>query len=128
MKYIALALVHLHEQLGEAAKLLEDKSRPVDTYRPQSLIADSETVITVLPAFEINEVIESIIVSGPPSAVTLQLGDRVWPLTIPASGILVIAPIALRLGRNDTRQLVAAVAGDYTFELMGYADNRGGAF
>jgi hypothetical protein len=125
MKYIALALVHLHEQLGTAAKLLEDKSKPVDEYRVQTLVPDAESTMTILPAYEIPEVIQSVIISGPPAAVvTLQLGDRIFPIVIPATGFAVMGPVAFRLGRNDTRTLTAVVAGDYNVELMGYADNR----
>lgn len=127
MKYIALALVHLKEQLASAAKQLQDKSRPVDTYNPETVTLDAFSTITIQPAYEGMECITSIVVTGPAAgAATIQLGDRQWPVIIPATGILVIAPIAVRLGRSDNRVLTAAVAGDYSLELMGYADTRAG--
>jgi hypothetical protein len=71
------------------------------------------------------EKIESIIVSGPAAAAaTLTLGDRQMPLIMPASGIVVIAPVAILLGRNDVRQLASAVPGIWFVELMGIADKR----
>jgi hypothetical protein len=54
--------------------------------------------------------------------VQMQLGRRVWNLQLPPTGILVIAPIQLKLDRNSTRELTSATAGDWAFELMGYAD------
>lgn len=53
---------------------------------------------------------------------TLQLGKRAWPLLLPVTGILVIAPVQFKLGRSDNRLLNAAVPGDWSFELMGYAE------
>lgn len=53
---------------------------------------------------------------------TLVLGKRSWNLNLPPSGILVIAPVKFSLGRNDTRLLTSATAGDWGLELSGYAD------
>lgn len=126
MKYIALALVHLKEQLASAAKQLQDRARPVDSYRVQTLIPDAESTVTVQPAYEGVERITSILVTGPPGPVTIQLGDRVWPVIIPATQILVIAPVQIELGRNDVRQLTAGTPGDFNMEIMGFADTRAG--
>lgn len=125
-KYIATALSGLREQFADLAKIIEDRSHPVDEYQPKTLATDAETTITVGPTYEyMNEQITSVIVSGPAAAtVTLQLGDRIWPLVIPASGILVIAPIAIILDRHDQRILTASVAGEYSIELTGFADRR----
>lgn len=62
------------------------------------------------------------VVSELGTSFSLQLGRRAWNLLLPPTGILVIAPIQIALGRSDTRQLSASVAGDWSFELMGYAD------
>jgi hypothetical protein len=126
LRYIALALIHLRDQIAEQAKLLQDQGRPVDEYRPQTLAGDSETAITLQPQWESIERIEQILITGPAGQVTLQLGDRVWSLTIPATGFILIAPVAIFLGRDDVRQLTAQAAGDYTLELMGFADTRAG--
>lgn len=56
------------------------------------------------------------------SGFTLQLGKRAWQLELPSSGILVIAPIAIKMSRDSTRQLIAGSAGDWSVELMGYVD------
>lgn len=126
MKYIALALVHLKKQLQNLAIMLEDRSRTVDAYQPQEYgSGSSSSNIELQPQWEAGETITSIIVTGPAGTVTLQLGDRVWPLTIPASGIIVIAPIKLYLDRSDRRILSFATPGAYTLELMGYGDTRG---
>jgi hypothetical protein len=127
LKYMALALTHLHEQIASLAKMAQDNSRPVDEYTPQTLSTEAESLIYVQPDWDMDELIESVVIVGPPGNVQLQLGDRTWPLTIPATGFIVIAPIAMRLSRSDNRFLTASAAGNYTVELMGHADNRGGA-
>jgi hypothetical protein len=125
-RYMLAALTKVHEQLDNLARLTENRSHVVDEYQPETLATDTETQISVIPTYEyMNEKIESVIVTGPPSAtVTLQLGDRFWSLVIPASGILVIGYIGILLGRNDPRVLTASVAGDYGLELCGVADRR----
>jgi len=54
----------------------------------------------------------------------LKLGKRAWSLELPSSGILVIAPVCINLDRNADRSLTASVPGDWSVELMGYADVR----
>ncbi|HVH71541.1 MAG TPA: hypothetical protein VNB49_10575 [Candidatus Dormibacteraeota bacterium] len=124
--YIALSLIQLDKNFNELKKQLEDASKPVDEYRPQTITADSESIVTVQPNWEYPEKITSVIITGPAGNVTVQLGDRVWALTIPASGIIVIAPVGIMLSRSDTRQLTASTPGDYSLELMGTADVRWG--
>ncbi len=111
--------------LRNLAKLIQDKSRRVDEYRIQTLAGDSETLITLTPDFErIPEIIESVVITGPTAtpAFTVKLGKRVWNLTLPATQILVIGPLSMKLGYEDDRFLQTAVAGDWSLELMGYAD------
>lgn len=55
---------------------------------------------------------------------TLQLGDRIWSLTLPPSGVMTIGYVALILGRSDPRILTPAAPGIWTLELMGIADRR----
>jgi hypothetical protein len=123
-KYTALALIHLRNEMARLAVQIEDRSRPVNEYQPQEIVGELETTITVQPQWETTERITSIILTGPAGPVTLQLGDRIWPLTIPATGIIVISPISIFLGRNDTRTLTAATPGQYGLELSGYCDSR----
>jgi hypothetical protein len=59
-----------------------------------------------------------------PATFTLQLGDRQWSLTMPASGVLVIAPLSLMLSRADRRLVSSASPGNWTLELMGWGDER----
>ena len=125
MKYIALALVHLRNELAKLPVMLEDNSHPVDEYQPQELIADATSNITLNPQWEVPEIIRAVLITGPAGAVTLQLGDRTWNLTIPAAGFILISPLWLLLSRSDNRILTAASAGNYTLELMGHADTRG---
>ena len=124
MKFIALALAQLHRQFRRMATAIEDHSMPVDNYSPQT-VAASTNQVNLQPQYESGEQITSVIIVGPAGAVTLTLGDRIWPLVIPASGILVIAPISIFLGRDDTRQLNSVTLGQYSLELGGYADTRG---
>lgn len=126
MRQIALAFLHLRNEVSNAVKMLEDRSRPVDEYTPQTLVTEAETQITVQPNWDMGEVITSCVITGPTGAVTLQLGDRTWNLTIPATGVIVIAPMALRISRSDNRILTAGTPGNYSVELMGYADVRTG--
>lgn len=62
---------------------------------------------------------------GTPGVFQLQLGDRTWNLELNNSGLLVIAPIKLWLGRDDPRILTSNTPGEWTLELMGHADTRG---
>ncbi len=125
-EYIAAGMLAMREALGNIARNAENRSNPVDEYNSAPITgAATESVVTVLPTYEyMPEKIESVIIGGPAGAVTLQLGDRVLPLAIPVAGILVIAPVAMILGRNDLRQLSAATPGIYFLELMGVADRR----
>jgi hypothetical protein len=124
MKYLALALIHLRNQLDNLAQQIANKSRPFDEYLPQTPQNISVTSVTLQPAFESTERVETIIITGPAGAVTLQLGDRFWQLTIPASGFLILSPVKVILERSDNRILTSATPGNYTLELMGYADER----
>ena len=126
LKYVALAMLHLRNQMANLAKMAEDNSRPVDEYNKQTLAPESETILTIQPDWEVTEVIKSVMITGPTGAVVVQLGDRTWNITIPASGFVVIAPVAFFLSRSDVRQLTASTAGEYTLELMGHCDNRAG--
>lgn len=65
-------------------------------------------------------VVTPVVTAGTPF--TLQLGKRAWQMLLPPTGILVIAPVAVKLGRSDTRQLIGSIPGDWSFELMGYAE------
>jgi hypothetical protein len=126
MRYIALALLHLRDQISTLANMTQDAGRPFDEYQPQTLAVEAETAISVQPTYEVSERVESIIVTGPPAAaITLELGDRTWPLVIPATGIISMNGLAIQLGRSDVRQIIATVPGQYTIELMGHADSRG---
>ena len=130
MKYVALALVQLREELKRIPVMLADRSRRVDEYNVQSMTAESLTQVIVQPQFESGEIIESILVTGPTGGTaSLQLGDRFWNLAltsgIAGAGFMIISPIAIMLSRNDNRILTPASAGEWSLELMGYADTRG---
>ena len=125
--FIAEGLLSYREALTNLARQAENRSHPVDEYNTVPLSGGSSGVLlTIMPTYEyMPEKIESVIVSGPPAATaTLTLGDRQLPLVVPASGVIVIAPVAIILGRNDTRQLTSAAAGIWFVELMGIADKR----
>jgi hypothetical protein len=125
--FIIQGLARLREALGELARQTENRGNPVDEYNTTPITgAATESTVTVLPTYEyMPEKIEAVIIAGPPAAaVTLILGDRQWSLVIPAAGILPIGPLAIILGRNDPRQLVAQTPGQYFLEVMGIADRR----
>lgn len=121
-----LGLEKFGEQLQTIARAAENRANVVDEYNSAAVTgAGSSASVTVFPTYEyMPEKIESIIITGPTGLINLQLGDRLWALTIPATGILVIAPLALILGRSDPRILTPVAAGVFTLELMGVADRR----
>lgn len=125
LKYIALALIHLRRHMSTVATALEDRSRPVDEYQSQTPTGPVTNSITIQPQYETNERITSITVCGPAGNATVTLGDRVIPVVIPASQILVIAPVSMYIARDDLRQLTTATAGQINLILGGYADTRG---
>jgi hypothetical protein len=126
-EFVAKGLIQLREAFQDLARRSENHAHPVDEYNTCPLGGTSSvTALTLLPTYEMMpEKILSVLIVGPPAAViTVTLGDRVWPLTLPASGVLPIGPVALILGRSDTRQLSAQTTGQYFMELMGFADAR----
>jgi len=124
--YESLGLERLADTIDLIARGAENRSFRVDEYNSAAITgAGSSASVVVQPTYEyMPERIESIVITGPTGAVSLAIGDRIWPLTIPASGILVIAPLSLLLSRTDARILTPASAGVFTLELMGFADRR----
>jgi len=125
LKFISLALTQLQRQFKRVATSIEDRSMGVDEYQTQTATGPVTNTINVSPQYETNERITSILVIGPAGTCTVTLGDRVFPLTIPASGFLLISPVSMYLGRDDTRQLVTSTPGQINLILGGYADTRG---
>jgi hypothetical protein len=125
--YMVIAVSRIQKLLAGLARQLQDLTKPVDEYSiVSSYTPAGESVLEVLPTFDtINEKIESIFITGPPTtAFTLQLGDRTWTLTTDVSGKVIIAPVGIMLSRNDRRILTSAVNGNWNLELMGHADER----
>ena len=126
-EFVATGLIAIKDALRQLATNIENRAYPVDEYvsAPITGAATSNT-LTVLPQYEYMwEKIISVVIVGPPAAaVTLTLGDRVWPLVIPATGILDVGPMGALLNRNDLRQLYSSTAGQYSLELMGWANRR----
>lgn len=126
-KYMLVAIDHLRRSMRRLAMQVDDRTRPVDEYATQS--TDSPiglTTIEALPQFDqIAERIESVLVVGPTNtAFTLQIGDRFLTMSTDATGKAVLAPVSMLLQRNDRRVITSAVAGNWFFELMGWADER----
>ena len=126
-KYIALALVHLRNAFARVPVMLEDNSRPVDLFYPQTFQSAGLTQQVILqPQWETAVKIKYVMITGPSgNNITVQLGDRIWPLTIPATGFILIGPVAFFLARTDPQILWSATVANYTMELMGNADSRG---
>lgn len=126
-KYHLVALNRIHREIAAMSRKLASEVRLVDEY---SIVGGytgvGELIVEVQPQFDtMNELIQSVIVTGPAStAFTLQLGDRNWSVLTDASGRLEFTNIGLLLGRNDRRLLTSAMAGNWTLELMGRADER----
>ena len=126
-EFIAKGMIQLREALQDLARRSENHAHPVDEYNTCPLGGTSSVnALTLQPTYELMpEKILSILVAGPPAAaVTIQLGDRFWSVNIPPSGIMSIGPVALILGRSDTRQQSSQTAGMFFLELMGFADAR----
>jgi hypothetical protein len=110
-------------ELHNIAAQLFDTSRPVDEYQSFAYT----TTVEVLPEFELNELIETIIIVATPAAtVAIQLGNRFWNVVIPAQGYVEFNHMKLRLDRSDRRVFTLGAAGPISVELMGHADTRGG--
>lgn len=126
-EFVAKGFLRLQDAVAGLARELENREHPVDEYNTVPLTgAATESQLVLQPTYEyMPEKIEAIVVTGPANAaVTLLLGDRQWPVVIPAAGILPIGPLAIILHRSDPRQLIAQTPGIYTLELMGIADRR----
>jgi hypothetical protein len=125
-KMTLVALNRLEKGIAALARTAQDVSHVVDEYSTEPVIADNLLTVTVQPEYDkMAERIESVIVTGPPStAFTLLLGDRSWFVLTDARGLFHVPYAGLLLGRNDQRQLSSAVAGNWTLELTGYADER----
>lgn len=125
--YMIVAVSRIQKMLQGLSRQLQDLTKPVDEY---SIVggysASNENTVEVLPTYDsINEKIDSIIITGPvTTAFTLQLGDRNWTMSTDATGKVIIAPVGIMLSRNDRRILTSVTAGNWTLELMGYADER----
>lgn len=127
--FLLTAIMHLAKNAGRLEKKIADTSRLVDEYVPnpgQYAILQGTSLEVFSQFDQIPERITSILITGPAGDVTVQLGDRVWNFTIPASKYLVIAPVSILLTRQDRRLLTptSVASGNYTMELMGYADER----
>lgn len=121
--FLRIGLERLEASFGRLATAIGNRSRKVDERRQQSLSGETTSLVPIIPDWEFSEIITSVIVSGPPATLcTVQLGNRSWQITTPATGILVIAPVQISLGRDDVRQLSSGTAGNWGLELMGYCD------
>jgi hypothetical protein len=126
-RFMQIALARIDRMLGAISRQIDDRTKPVDEYQVTSEYSGvSILTVEVLRQFDrISERITSVLVTGPPTtAFTLQLGDRFLNLTTDASGKVTIAPVSMLLGDNDRRILTSATAGNWTLELMGWADVR----
>lgn len=129
VKYVMTGIMHLAGKLEQLQFIADDYSRPVDEYNvqgSQTTGSAGETLVSVQPVYDqISEKITSMIVTGPAAGVCqVILGDRYWNLVIPATGIIVVAPIAILLSRSDSRVLTSVTSGDWGLELMGVASER----
>lgn len=122
------AIVRFERNLSDLSSLIQDNSHRIDEFQNQSQVAEAVTSIQTFPDFDMfDAIIEAVVVTGPTTGnvpFTLQLGKRQWSLQLPASGILVLAPLKMSLGRDDQRVLTSATAGPWALELMGYSDIR----
>lgn len=64
-KHIALGLAALYRQVNRIATMVADKSRPVDEYNNQTLAPESNLQLILQPQWEVAELIESIVITGP---------------------------------------------------------------
>lgn len=122
------AVIRLERSISDATSLIEDNSHRVDEFQNLSSVAESVTSVQTTPDYDMYDaIIEAVVVTGPTTGnvpFTLQLGKRIWSLQLPATGILVLSPLKMSLGRDDQRLLTSATAGPWALELMGYADIR----
>lgn len=124
-KYLMRQIGRLEDALSRISQFVDNYVRRVDEQAGSRSFSETVTSLDVIPDFETGEIIESIIITGPPGAVQVTLGSRHWPLVIPASGILVIAPISIKLDQRDPRNLTPNTpGGPYAMELCGRIDKQ----
>jgi hypothetical protein len=125
-RFLMASWARIANSLKELAQKIEDVSRPVDEYQASTL-TELVTTLEVQPNFDqFSERITCVLITGPPAAVfNLQLGDRQYSgLVLPATGFVIMPNVAMWLSRHDRRVITSVTAGDWTLELMGYADVR----
>lgn len=126
--FLLAAWAKIGAELHDLSVQLFDHSHPFD--ESQYGFASS---VECLPEYESNEMVQSILIVAPPlnagasaaNTVTLQLGGRIMPLTMPATGYIHLDGVGMRLDRNDRRILTSVNPGYLLLELSGYADVRG---
>jgi hypothetical protein len=122
------ALAKIGAELHDLSVQLYDHSHPFD----ESQYGFSNSV-ECLPEYESGEMVQSVLIVAPalnaggtaPNPITLQLGGRIMPLVMPATGYIHWEGMAMRLDRNDRRLLTSVNAGYLVLELSGFADVRG---
>lgn len=124
-RYIYYAMKQAAQEMRRLRMQLEDRTRPVDEYNISSS-TQAQTICEVQPQFDqFSERIESILLTcSPPQTVMLQLGDRQFPVIMPATGVIVLGPLSMLLDRNMRRIATTTPAAEITMELMGWADER----
>lgn len=124
-EYIKENVEILKDAMRQITVFLDNATRLIDEHQGGQSFSELSTSIDVLPDFETGELIESIIIVAPPAAaVNVTLGSRHWALVIPATGFLVIAPVAIRLDQRDQRNLSCNTPGLLFMELMGHRDRK----
>jgi hypothetical protein len=126
-QYLVESFQRVADDMKRIAVQVENWSRRIDEHQGAQSFNESSSSIDVTPDFETGELITGIIVIGPPAAnLQLTLGSRHWPLIMPAAGILVIAPVAIRLDQRDQRNLAFGSGGPglLGLELMGQIDKQ----
>jgi hypothetical protein len=126
--FLLAAWAKIGAELHDLSVQLFDFSHPFDESQN-----GQGTTVECLPEYESNEIVSSILVVAPPlnagasapNTVTLQLGGRVMPLTMPATGYIHLEGMGMRLDRNDRRILTSVNPGYLLLELSGHADVRG---
>lgn len=108
-EYMEVLRKQFKNSIDDIAQYYIDVTNRVDEYRVQSLGGETLTSEALTPDYECDEIITGIIVTGPPGGTpVIKLGKRAWGVVMPATGLLLISPIQIKLGRSDDRLLIAS--------------------
>lgn len=114
-------ITDLRKAWADFGNILEDRTHRVDEYQVQSLGPTSASTVTLQPEYEVSEIIEAIIVTGPETSAVQgnSICSNVGQVTNPTAGTAIVTLASVPAG-----QYQASVFADFNGTLAaGDLDN-----